>query len=341
MPISLFSTRSMIEMLEIMPPANTFLKQRFFNNVRRFETEYVDIDIIKGKRRMAPFVSPIIGGKTIDRNGYKTDTYKPVLIAPDMITTAQDLLNRAPGENIYGAMSPDERASEQLGRDMVEMDNMISRREEWMCAQALFAGAITMTGEGVSETVNFNPSSSHVITLGSTALWSADTSDPLGDLRDARRNNVKDSGTAPDTVLMGSDAIDAFLNNSSVKEFMDMRRVDMGMIDPQTLPEGVTYYGYLKEIGCDIYGYDEWYLDDSGNEQPMVPTKKVLVGSSKARTDMLYGAVVDVVDGTFALERVPKSWTTPKPSARFVAIKSRPLPVPTQIDAFTVLTVLS
>lgn len=340
MSINMFDTRTMIELLEQMKPARTFLKETFFRNVRTFDTEYVDIDIVKGKRRMAPFVSPIIGGKTVERQGYSTNTYKPVLVAPDMITTAQDLLKRAAGENIYGAGSPDERAAEQLGRDMAELDNLITRREEWMCAQALFTGQIQMIGEGVNESVNFGLAASHNITLTSGDLWTADTSDPLGDLRTWRRLIIQDSGVSPDIVVMGSDAIDAFLNNAKVLSALDNRRVDLGQIVPSALPNGVTYYGYIREAGVDIYGYDEWYLDDAGVEQPMVPTQKVLMGSTRARTEMLYGAIVDVDEGTFALPRVPKSWTVPKPSARFVQLRSRPLPVPVQIDAFVVADVV-
>lgn len=340
MAIDMFDTRTMIEMLAAMKPARTFLKETFFGgDPVTFDTEYVDIDIIKGKRRMAPFVSPNVGSKTIERQGYQTNTYKPVLVAPDTITTAQDLLKRAPGEYVYGTMSPDERAAQQLGRDMAELDNLITRREEWMCAQALFNGQIHMVGEGVDETVDFGLTHNEVLAAGSR--WNEDTSDPLANLRAWRRAIIQDSGVSPDTVVMGSDAIDAFISHAKVKDALDNRRVDLGQINPQALPNGVTYYGFIRDVGVDIYGYDEWYLDDAGQEQPMVPTKKVLMGSKNARTDFLYGAVVDAARGTFALPRVPKSWVQEKPSARFIQIASRPMPVPVQIDAFYVAQVVA
>jgi hypothetical protein len=123
-----------------------------------------------------------------------------------------------------------------------------------------------------------------------------------------------------------------------------LRRVELGQIKPELLPEGVTYYGRLLEIGVDIFGYDEWYLDDDGNEQPMVPVKSVLMGSTQAQTSMLYGAIAHVHEEKpaeiYALPRVPKSWVNEKRTARFLEIASRPLPVPTQIDAFYVATVL-
>jgi hypothetical protein len=334
----MYETRRMLQMLEQMKPAQTFLKSTFFGGTpRTFDTEYVDIDIMKGKRRMAPFISPIIGGKTVERQGYTTNTYKPPLIGPDMITTSEDLMKRSAGENVYGAMSPDERAAEQLGRDIAELDTMITRREEWMCAQALFTGTLTMTGEGVSQSVNFGLT--HTDTP--TNKWSAANGDPLADLKKYRKAILQDAGVQANICVMGSLAADAFLNNAAVQKLLNLLKVDIGQINPTLLPNGVTYLGRINAIGLDIYTYDEWYLDDNGTEQPMVPEKQILLGSTAARTDMLYGAVVDVNRGTFAAPRVPKSWTQEKPSARFVQIMSRPLPVPTQIDGFYVGTILS
>ncbi len=341
MPISMFDTRTMLEMLDEVKPAGSFLRRRFFVNARVFDTENVDVDIIKHKRKMAPFVSNHIGGKTVDREGFSTNTYKPLLVAPDMITTAEDMLKRAPGEAIYGGMSPDERAAEQLGRDMVNLEEMVSRREEWMCAKAIFTAAIPMIGEGINQTLTFGFSSGHDVNLGSGSRWNESGVDPLADLRDAKRKNVQDSGVSSDTILMGSDAMDAFLAKVGTDTGqLSQVKVNLGQIDPQELPEGVTYWGYLKGIG-DVFTYDEWYVDDEGNEQPLIPVKDVLIGSSKARTDMCYGAIADADEGTFVAARAPKSWTQPKPSARFIQLRSRPLPVPTQIDAFSVLTVLA
>jgi hypothetical protein len=337
----MFETRRMLRMMEQMKPANMFLRNTFFSNVSRSDREFVDIDIIKGKRRMAAFVSPIIGGQTVERQGYTTQSYKPLLIAPDMQTRAEDVLQRAAGENVYGAMSPSERASEILGRDLSEMDAMIPRREEWMCAQALFTGALTMTGEGVNESLSFGLASDHNVTLSAGSKWTDSGIDPIANLRTWRRKVIQDSGVNPDTVLLGASVVDAFIKNEEIRKQLDITRLNMGQIDPRTLPNGVTYYGRITSLALDLWGYDEWYLDDAGAEQPMIPVNKVLMASTQARTELLYGAVYEAdVNQTFIADRVPKSWTQPKPSARFVALKSRPLPVPTQIDAFLVATVV-
>lgn len=338
MPIDLFSTRTMLEAVNQMQPVRTFLKNTFFVNIRTFDTEYVDVDIVKGKRRMAPFVSPKIGGKVVERLGYRTNTYKSPMLAPKLPTTAEQLLKRLPGEPLYSGMSPEDRAAEQLGRDLAELDEIITRREEWMCAQALFAGQIHITGDGVDEVIDFGLTNKEVLT--STAKWSDANSDPLADLKRWRQAIIKASGFSPDIVIMASDVADAFLGHEKIQKLLDLRLVDTGQINPQTLPNGATYIGRIAEVGVNIYTYDEWYLDDDGIEKPMVPEKTVLMASTAARFDLLYGAFIDVEEGVFDLPRIPRSWVEKDPSVRWVQMISRPLPVPQHIDSIYVATVL-
>lgn len=345
MAIDMFDTRTMLAALEEMKPANTFLKDRFFSDTQEFETKKVDIDIYVGKRRVAPFVHPKIGGKTVERNGYKTETYEPPEVSPDMVTTAEDMLKRSMGENIYAGKSPDERAQDQLGKDLAELDDMITRREEVMAAEALFKGKVTVSGEGYDETVNFwqGDASDPYVALGAGDRWNEDSSNPLAFLRTKRREVIQKSGVNPRDVIMGSDAVEAFINNSSVAKNLDNRRIDMGIIDPSNLDNGVTYWGYHKASGLDIWSYDEWYIDPETDEEvPMVPEKEILIGSPDVRTSMLYGCVVDVDKGSFAMPRVPVSWTQRKnPAGRIVQIKSKPLPAIHQILGFQVAKVLA
>lgn len=345
--MDMFDTRTMLAMLDESKPANTFLKDRYFSNVRAFDTAKIDIDIRKGKRRIAPFVHPKIGGKTVEHLGYRTESFEAPEVSPDMVTTAEDMLKRSAGEGVYGAMSPDERAAEQLGRDMSELDELITRREEAMAAEALFKGQVTVKGEGYDEQViQFWPAlagDQPYTALASGSRWDETTSDPLANFRNYRRKIIQSSGVTPQDAVLGTDAIEALLANTSFSAKLDSRRIDMGMIDPQNLPNGVTYWGYLKDSGLDLWSYDEWYIDeDSGLEVPMVPSKSVLLGSPNARTTMAYGCVVDVDKGAFALPRVPVSWTQRKnPAGRVVQMKSKPLPIINQVDGFYVLDVLA
>jgi len=98
MAIDIFNTRTMLAALEQMKRPKTFLLDMFFRAVSTSNTKYVDVDIVKGKRRLAAFVSPVIAGKPVEKRGFTTKSYAPPYIKPKLLTTADDLLNRLPGE---------------------------------------------------------------------------------------------------------------------------------------------------------------------------------------------------------------------------------------------------
>lgn len=345
MAVDMFDTRTMIPMLREMKPANTFLLDLFFGFTREFETKKVDIDLYYGKRRIAPFVAPKIGGKTVERQGFTTDSFEPPMVGPRMLTTAEDLLKRSPGEDIYNAKSPDERAAEQIGMDLAELDDMITRREEAMAAEALFTGQVTVTGDGYgTQVIKYWPGDGDdpYLALGAGDRWNEDTSDISKDLRDSRRRIIQRSGVAPTVAIMGTQALDAMLNNDNFTDKLDKQVLNMGQIDPMLMEGGATYWGRLKDSALDIWTYDDWYIDpETGEETPFVPEKKVLIGSPNARTTRAYGVVVDVEKGSFALSRVPLSYITRgEQEGRMVQIKSKPLPIIHQVGAFEVLEVL-
>jgi len=350
MAYDLFNSRTMIQALEQAKPPRTFFLDTFFSSApRTFDTEAVDIDIIKGKRRLAPFVNPRREGKVVEKRGFKTRSYKPAYVKPKMITTAEDILKRDPGMHIYaGNSGPSAKAAQELGRNLAELNEMITRREEWMASQALTTGLCPVIGEGVDDLVDFLMEATHLPTLAGAAKWSAPTTaTPLTDLKTWKRLIAKDSGISPIICLMGLSAIDAFLKcdevlgtSSGGKNVFNMINVQMGRIDPRLLPNGVTYYGTLQEIGLDMYTYEEWYIDDDSDiESPMMPTNKVLLGNPSARTEKMYGSIRDL-DALAAVPRFPKSWKEEDPSARFIMVQSAPLMAPIQVDAFLCATVL-
>lgn len=335
--MDIFDTRTMLEAVEQMKSPRRFLMDTFFGRVETFPTKTVDIDIVKGKRKMAPFVHPRLPGSNSQREGYRTDNYAPPYIQPKRDTDAEMLLKRSPGDNPYSAKTPLERAGERLGRDLMELEEEIVRKEEWMCAQALSTGKIRVLGEGVDDEIDFLMSASHRITL-STGKWDAAGSDPIGNLRAWKRQNAKDSGRSSNVAVFSGEAMAAFQNNDAVMKQLNTRRVDLGLIKPEELPEGVTYLGYLNDPGIDLYGYDEWFLDAAGDEQPMISAGGVILGSTNTRNAMLYGAIQDVEaieSGLVEARRFPKSWVTKEPSARWVKLQSASLAGFLEADAFT------
>lgn len=350
--IDIFDTRTMLAAIEQMKRPTNWLRDTFFGRVEQFDTTTVDVDIVKGKRRMAPFVHPLAEGKQVEGLGFQTKTIKPGYIKPKMVTTAGDLLKRAAGETIYaGSKTPQQRAMEKLGKDLMDLMDQIDRREEWMAAKALDGGAITMKikGDTADQTavVDFGMSGTHKVTLGSGARWNEANVNPIFDLASWVSLNRKDSGHQSSIAVLGIDAAVALLKNAEVQNLLDLKNVELGRIDPALLPNGVSYLGTLRAPGMqiDLYTYEEWYIDeDSGVETPMVPAKKVWVGSPRTRNARLYAAIQDVEaieGGQAAVDRFPKSWVVKDPGARLLMVQSAPLVAMLEPDAFVSAQVLS
>ena len=346
-----YEPRTMGKIIERMPPLHTFLKTTFFNRTQTFVTKSVDVDFKKGNRALAPFVHPKIGGKTIPNSGYQVKQYTPPMIAPDKITTADDLTSRMAGENIYSGMSPADRAVRKLAEDFAELNEMITRREEWMAAQAIFTGKIPIVGEALNEEIDFSFTNKE--TLAAAKKWSAATADPLGDLKRWRKQVQMTGFVNCNICIMADDVATAFINNEKVKSLLDIKAYDLAVIKPKELPNGVTYVGSISGMGLDIYTYNEWYLDDWTDpaapvQKPLVPDGTIALLSTAAAYSMYYGAVT-LLDGrggaaesfiTVEGSRVPDTWTKRNPARRFLQLNSNPLPVPHEVDSWFVAVVL-
>ena len=106
--VSIYEPRTMGRVVQKLPPVRTFFRSTFFKHEETFVTKNVDVDFKKGSRKVAPFVSRVVGGKVVPNTGYETKTYTPPLVAPEKVTTVDDLLQRRPGERpvATGACSP-------------------------------------------------------------------------------------------------------------------------------------------------------------------------------------------------------------------------------------------
>ncbi|RCX20886.1 major capsid protein E [Anaerobacterium chartisolvens] len=342
--ISLYSTRTMLQAINIMKPVHTFLRDTFFPGTQTFLTENVDVDFKKGKRKMAPFVAPRVGGIVVDRQGFETRTFKFSRVAPQRILTKDDLNTRSMGEAIYSTRTPDERAQELLAGDIIELDDMITSREEWMCRELLFTGKVTMkemteNGKHIDKVVDYNFTNKEILTGGE--LWTDPGSDPIGYLGEKRLEVIQKTGKAPTICIMASDVSKTFINHEKVQKIMNLLRINIGVIEPSVKSPALTYIGRISELDLELYSYDEWFLDDDDTEQPMIPEKTILLGTT-GMNKRYYGAITQMENGTFVTyegTRIPKVWSDEENEVRKIRLSSRPLPVPEDIDSWYVAVV--
>lgn len=348
--VSIYEPRTMMGVVRKLPPVHTFFRSTFFSRERTFYTKTVDVDFKKGARKLAPFVSRMVGGKIVPNTGYETNTYTPPLIAPDKITTIDDILDRQAGESLYSERTPAQRAVIKMAEDFTELREMITRREEWMCAQALLTGKIPVIGDGVSDVIDFNFTNKVDISADAKRKWKGGTANTkYEDLKTWHEMVQKNGFTNCNVCLMADDVATEFVKDTEIQKLLDTKNYELAVIKPSQKENNVTYMGTIHELGLDIYKYNEWFLDDWTNpddpqELPMVPSGTLMMASTAAQYSMYYGAItiLDQKTGKFVTvegKYVPDTFIKKRPDLRFLSMQAAPIPVPHEVDSWMVAKV--
>lgn len=343
--IDIYSPRTMGNVVRSMPPLMTFLRDRYFTNHQHYMTERVDFDIVKGGRSMAPFVTYRGGAEIIDKRGYETKTFTTPLLAPASLTTAEEFLNRDPGEAVYSGVSPETRAVRRLSEELGILRESIDRREEWMCAMLLTTGKIPVVGHQINATIDvgFTQKGS------SKKMWSEDGADILGDMAEAQDQVYQNGYLYATDFLLGTDAAEYFVNNAKIQKLLDIKDYNIGRVAPKGLPKGVRYIGHISaaKLDADVFTYNEHYEDPTdGKLKPLIPKHKMLCLPSDLNAELAYGQHTYLNQRTQKWYtdnsgRTPDQWVEKNPDRKMVAMYSRPMPVPKEVNAWAVRDVLA
>lgn len=347
-----YEPRTLLEPFLDGPLVHTFLRDTFFGGREYPPTNMVEFDFRRGRRKMAPFVAPLVGGKVMERQGYETRFFRAPRIAPVRALRIPDLEPRLPGETIYSGRTAADRAAELLAEDSIFLDEAITRREEWMCRQVLINGSITVTAEnGYTNLISFlefglppaNANNHYVV----TNKWDGTpaSADPLADLEAARLATIKDSGISPNVALFGNTAKQAFISNPNVKTYLDNRRYELGSIAPVIQSDAVVRFGMVP--GMELYAYSEYFEDDAGTLFPMLPDPLVILLSTNVQNKIVYGAFTQLEDvkskrfQTYQTARIPLVYGDEEDGALFYRLTSCPLPMPADILGFRIIEAMS
>ena len=339
----IFDKQVLVAVVESMDKPKSFLRDTFFPNEETSNVEMITIDIVKGNRKVAPFVHPVIGGKVMTDQGYVSKTYTPPLVAPEKIINIEDLQKRMPGENPYEKTSPDERQAAKASKNLSEMEDAITRREELMCSQVIFEGKIHVKGDNVDEIIDFG--FGNFIEL--VKKWDDPTADKYQDILSLYEHVQKNGYVNAGMGVFAPDVVKMLLNDEKFMKKLDIANANLAKIDPKQLPNGATYIGTIKQIDLDIYTYNAWYTDDWTNPsapvtKPYVPEGLFALLPNDTGFIKAYGAVGIAEDDEIYLvegSRIPDIETKKRPARKIMSLYSRPLMIPTKIDSYGVCKV--
>lgn len=352
-----YDTHTLLASVKLLPPLHTFLLDRYFpTNAASdiFSTTDVLVEYQKGSKKAAPFVAPRKGGITITREGYTMKRFEPSYIAPKRTLTADDLKKRGFGEALYSQLTPEQRQGVLMLGDIDDLRAMNMRRKEAMAAEVMFNNGCIMH-EYVDDLHNFeerevryydgevNPAQ-----YTPAAKW--DTTEASGKqmINDiaAMISMLTTRGLPATEVVMAPDVSDVFQNNEWILKLLDNRRVNIGGIDPETLPAGASKIARLNIKGrmIDFLCYEDTYTEVDGTVKQFVPAGKIAV-TAPAAGRTVYGAITQVEqsDGEFHTHTgmdVPKYISDVPHDVREVRLASAPLCMPKNENPFITAEVL-
>lgn len=339
----IYTTVEMMQAVEAARPCNNFLTRTFFNRSETHVAEKIEIDVQKGKRSMAPFVSPRRGGVVMTREGYETKYIRTPKIAPERLLTTDDITKRTVGENIYSRDTPEDRADKLLAKDLLELGEYIERRKEWEARQVILEGGFDVVDkdEGLDIHVDYGFENKEIL-LGSDK-WSSAESDPDSILLEKKLEILKKSGVNPNMMIGDAKTIRLYLNNPKVQKQANILNIKDVDIKPRIVDDNITYYGRIDSLNLDIFSFDEWFMnEDTKKEEAMIPEGTIILANSNGIGGLHYGAVTQMEeDGfrTYEAEVVPKYIIDNKNDTETLRLTSRPIPVPDDVSSWYILVV--
>lgn len=345
MSVNAYDTYKLIEKIEERKAPMPFFTRKYFSSLMLFDTAEVHFDYVLGKRRMAPFVSPVVEGRVMSQQGSTMKSFRPAYVKPKFAVRPTEVLKRRPGESFGGSMSNAQRFQLSKTQGYIDQSEMIDNRIEWMCVELLKNGSLTIEGEDYPKAVvDFGRDANNTITLTGASLWSDVASTPFTSLEDANTQaSSADFGAPVTDIYMNANTYKVLRNHADFKDLMDknfrgsddttLRRGPLA-IDPENDPMVVGTSGIFT-----FYIDSRQYEDEDGNMVPYFTDGEVLMTSGAIDGVSAFGAIMDN-DEMRAVSKFPKEWKVQDPSATMIMTQSAPLPIAKRINGSVLMNVL-
>ena len=261
------------------------------------------------------------------------------IIAPSRVITLREAGAAGWGETPYNYKTPEERVADLIASDTLDMDEEISRTEEYMCASCMCEGKIPIHYRTKTD-VLLDYGFTNVTTLAK--FWTDPTASPLDDLA-AAQQALNANGYSGSLAVYSPDAWKALWGNTIVQnQFKNILNPITSYNFPEGTPAGVARVPSFTYPTLDNVVYSGTYVDKTGAVKPFVPKGSVILCSPDVANRLVYAQVTQIEQAdnrfhTYLLDRVPKLEVSVNRNFHQLTITSRPVPVPVDLMAWTVI----
>lgn len=332
--VQLYDTDTLLGLYREVQEPSTYWRNLCFNSVITFEDEYIDFEKIREGRKLAPLVVPTVQGRAVYSEASNVTRMKAAYVKPKDSVSPGRVIKRRPGENLFAqnSLSPQARYNAIIGDILRVHRETIDRREEWLAAQAIINGKITLSGPDYpTRVVDFGRDAQHTVTLGVGARWGDAGVKPMTDIQSwIDRVRRAQFGGPVNRLTVGSAVLPVLLADADVLKQLDTQTRGTNA-DLNTGLRAGEYVEYIGKLGpnLELWVNSDFYEDpDTGTATPFLDTKTVVLTGPNIMGVRCFGAILDEKAGFNATPVFPKMWSQEDPSATFVMSQSAPLTVP-------------
>lgn len=315
---SVFKTRNLVASVEAIHPVKTPVLSKVFSTPLRSLSSILEWDIEKDAEGICSTVPSGSPARVVGKDGRDHVAVEAPRFSEKFHVKPSDL------DRIrqYGSEAP-MLLAELIGREQAKLKAKIDRTREFMAVKALSG---TVVDGDANTLVAYTLPAGHAVTLTSTNKWSDSESNIINNLRAWKKLISQATGGAVDSfaAFCGSDVMDAILNNAKVQ---DMLKYTKGN---QVAEEG----SIAHLAGVEIEELLGSYKNGAGTRYDLIDSGYIaLVGIGVGNAGEAFAPAEDfeAADG-IGSGKLPgmffsKSWTESDPSARWVKVEARPLPI--------------
>ena len=323
-PLTLTEAVSLIKTNEPL-----ILKSRLGKNVFNMRDEACVFEVEEGSYNLAPVSFPNDPPSlvNISRKRKRHSVVPPQIFLRDRITASEINKIRLASQNPINMTAQDKSSAydQTVAIKQTGLRRLIDRRVEWFFAQALNGKIDYTSEEGRSFTFDYDLPEVSKIT--GTDTWDK-TGNPIHQLRQlAKSFKALNNQLAPDLIIMGGRAGDAFINNEHVESWMKSPGVQLFENKSKLAKGEAVAIGILQ--GAELFEYSATYENEKGKPVPYLDDDSVYLTNSTLWR-LFYGAISDFDAGNpplVARDIFSKMKVSEDGKAMDIFVESHPLPV--------------
>ena len=305
------------------------LTSRLGKNKYNMRDEACIFEVEEGSYNLAPvgFPNDPPNLVNISRKRKRYSVVPPQIFLRDRITASELNKLRLASQNPINMTAQDKSSAydQTIAIKQTGLRRLIDRRVEWFFAQALNGKIDYTSDEGRSFTFDYDLPEPAKFTANDA--WDK-SGNPIHQLRQlAKSFKSLNNQLAPDLILLGSRAGDAFMNSEHVEAWMKSPGVQLFQNKAELAKGEAAPIGILQ--GAELFEYSAAYENEKGKAVPYIDEDYVYLTNSTLWR-LFYGAISDFDAGNpplVARDIFSKMKTSEDGKAMDIFVESHPLPV--------------